>query len=556
MRRPRRRPTQADLAVAVPLRTERAAGATVLLQTARRAVRSGLVWGYVFGVLVASSAISYTRIYATQAERDGLAAAFGTNHATAALFGPAPDLQTVAGFTVFKSFMTIVVLGALWGLLTSTRLLRGEEDAGRWELLLTGRSTPSLATLQALGGLAAGLGALWLVTAVITVLTGQYSKVDFAVGPSLYFAVAQVATPAMFLAVGAVTSQLRATRRQAAALAGWILGASYAVRMVADAGVGLHGLIWVTPLGWVEELEPLTAPRPLALLPIVAFTVVLCLVALGLAGRRDAGGSIVPDRSHARARLRLLSGQVSLSIRLVRPVVVGWVCALAVAGLVLGLIAKEAGGTVSGSSVKEVFTRLGASGTGAEEFLGVAFLIVAVLAGFMAAGQITAARAEEAEGRLEHLVVEPVSRRSWLGGRLLVATGALVAGGVVAGVAAWLGSVSQGTGIALGTLLQAGLNVVPAALCLLGIGTLAFGAWPRVTAYVVYGVLGWSLLVEVVGGFGWGRRWLLDTSLFHQMAAAPAVNPDWITNVVMLAIGVVCAVAGGVWLARRDLRGA
>ena len=39
--------------------------------------------------------------------------------------------------------MTLMVLGAVWGLLTSTRLLRGEEDAGRWELLLAGQTTRS-----------------------------------------------------------------------------------------------------------------------------------------------------------------------------------------------------------------------------------------------------------------------------------------------------------------------------------------------------------------------------------------------------------------------------
>lgn len=368
----------------------------ILSETARRAVRSGALWGSILGIVVASSAISYTRLYSTQAERVALAQAFGSNKATAALFGPAPDLQTVAGFTVFKSLMTIMVLGALWGLFTSTRLLRGEEDAGRWELLLTGPSTRTKAAAQAFGGLALGLASLWFVTAVITVLVGQESSVAFSVGASLYFSVAQVSTACMFLALGALTSQLAATRRQAMTLGGWFLGGCYLMRMVADAGIGLHWLIWASPLGWVEELQPLTAPNPIALLPIAGFTVVTSTMALHFSGRRDVGGSILVDRTHARARLRLLGGQLGLSVRLLRPVVVAWVAALAATGLVLGLIAKQAGATITGSSVQEVFARLGASGTSTQSFLGVCFLIVAVLAGFMAAGQATATRAEEA----------------------------------------------------------------------------------------------------------------------------------------------------------------
>ena len=153
-------------------------------------------------------------------------------------------------------------------------------------------------------------------------------------------------------------------------------------------------------------------------------------------------------------------------------------------------------------------------------------------------------------------MVEPVSRTAWLGGRIAIAIAVLVLGGIVAGLFIWLGAEAQGAGIAFGTLFIAGINVVPPALCLLGVGVMAMGAWPRGTSYVVYGLLGWSLLVELVGGFGSGSRWLLDTSLFHQMAAAPAVSPNWTVNGVLVAIGAAAALIGAVSFRRRDLRSA
>src|ERR1700688_3939433 len=164
--------------------------------------------------------------------------------------------------------MTVIILGAVWGLLTSTRLLRGEEDSGRWELLLSGQTTRRGAAAQALVGLAVGFTALWAITALVTVVTGHSTKVDIAAGPALFFALALVSSAIMFLVVGAPTSQLAATRRQAPAYAAAVLGVSYALRMVADSGIGLHWLRWTSPLGWVEQLQPLTSPRPLALLPI------------------------------------------------------------------------------------------------------------------------------------------------------------------------------------------------------------------------------------------------------------------------------------------------
>ncbi len=401
----------------------------------------------------------------------------------------------MAGFTVFKTSMTLMLVGAVWGLLTSTRLLRGEEDAGRWELLLAGRTTRRGAVLQALGGLGAGAFVLWAVTAIITVIAGSSSKVHIGARAGMFFALALVSSSVMFLAVGAVTSQLAATRRQAAAYAAVCLGLSFGVRMVADSGIGLQWLAWLSPLGWVERLQPLTSPRPVALLPIAALSGVLAFVGVQLAGARDVGTSTLPDRARAAPHVRLLASPAGFTVRLARPSVIGWTVAVAASGLLTGVVANAAGTTMSGSSVQEVFSRLGAQATGLAAFLGVSFLILAVLVAFAAASQVTSARVE-ADGHLDHLLAQPVSRSSWLGGRLLVAVVALVFLGVVAGIATWVGTVTQGSGLRFSSAVGAGLNIVPPAMLLLGAGTLAIGAWPRRASLIVYGLLAWSLLVD------------------------------------------------------------
>ncbi len=539
-----------------PLRAQRSPGTVVAGRSARAAARSGAVWGAVFAVSVVSSAVSYTSLYTSAASRRALAAAYGSNHATSALFGPAPKLDTVAGFTAFKVGMTLMILGAVWGLLTGTRLLRGEEDQGRWELLLSGRTTQRRATGQVLAGLAAGVAVLWALTAAGTAAVGHEAKVGIPFSSACFFALAEVATAAMFAGIGAVTSQLAATRRQAAAWAATLLGVAYAVRMVADAGVGLHGLVWASPLGWIEELGALTDPRPVALVPIALLTAVAALVAVDLAGRRDLGSGLVADRARARARLGLLTGPVGLTVRLVRPTVLAWWGAIALAGLLYGLVARSAGSTVSGSSVHEVFSRLGVTGTGTETVLGICFLVLAVLVAFVGAGQLTAARGEESSGRLENLLTRPLSAAAWLGGRLGVAVVVLVVAGLLGGLAAWLGAASQHAGVRIGTVTLAGINLVPPALVILGIGVLVLGVVPRAASAVVYGYLAWSLLVVVVGGIGATSHWVLDTSVFHQMAAAPAVPVDWTANAVMVAVAAVCAAGGVAALRRRDLVGA
>ena len=132
----------------------------------------------------------------------------------------------------------------------------------------------------------------------------------------------------------------------------------------------------------------------------------------------------------------------------------------------------------------------------------------------------------------------------------------MMVAGVVAGVGTWAGAASQHSGVRFGSLVTAGLNVVPPGLFLLGLGALVIGAWPRRTSTVVYGYLAWAFLVEFAGGLIHTSHWLLDTSVFFHMVPAPATNPDWSSAAVMAGLGALGAVLGGLLLHRRDLRSA
>jgi ABC-2 type transport system permease protein len=524
--------------------------------TARKALRSGVLWGLVFGVYVASQALAYASTYKTPASREVVAKSFTSSGGLNALIGPAHDLQTVAGYTAWKSVGILSVLGAIWALLLATKLLRGEEDAGRWELLLAGQTTRRGAAAQAMSGLAASLGALFLITAVTTVVIGHTSRVHFATSSAIFFALTVTSGAAMFMAAGALTSQLAASRRQAAAYAGGALGFFFALRMVADSSGGLSWLHWATPFGWIEQLQPFTNPQPVVLSLIFALTAVMVALAVSLAGARDLGASTLPDRSSSQAHTSLLFGNVGLTVRLIRPTILGWLAGICAFGLLLGGSAREAAQSLEGSkSVEAALNRLDGGGGEVKAYLGLSFLIISLLVLLMAAGQITAARREEASGRVEHLLVRPLSRSRWMLGRLGVAAAVVVLAGALGGIFAWLGVASQGVAISFASLLGAGLNTAPAGLCLLGLGALAWGIAPRLASGAVYGILAWSFLVELLGGIVNSSHWLLDTSILHHLAPSPAVAPDWTSGGVMIAIGIGAAVLGVLAFARRDLAG-
>jgi ABC-2 type transport system permease protein len=246
-----------------------------------------------------------------------------------------------------------------------------------------------------------------------------------------------------------------------------------------------------------------------------------------------------------------------LTIRLTRPAIAAWVAALIVTGLVFGLVAQAAGSALQGAAgLEEAIQRLGATTAGAAAYLGFVFVIAAGLMAIAVAGQIAAIRNEEADGHLDNLLVRPVARWQWLAVRLGVGLGLVVAASVLAGLAAWAGAASQHADIELGELLKAGLNVIPPAVFVLGIGGLAFGVWPRGSIGVAYGLVVWSFLVETIASVFDSNHWLRDTSPLLHITPVPAANPNWTAAAWLFGLGLLAALAGIGAFGRRDLVGA
>jgi ABC-2 type transport system permease protein len=533
------------------------AGRVIARTTARRASLPGLLWGLVFGGTIASSAATYASTFPTEAARERLAVTFGGNAAWAALFGPLRNLDTVAGYTAYKSMMFVVLLGAIWGFLIATRLLRGEEDAGRWELLLSGRTTRGHAAVQAAIGLGVGVVAVWVPTAILTVGAGASAKVGIDTGAALFFATAVVSAAAMFVAIGVFVGELAETRHDANLVCAAVLAGSYLVRMAADSAPSLGWLRWLSPIGWIEELQPLTGSKPLAFVPIASLIVVLTVAAVRVAARRDLGSSAFAIRARRRPRTFLLGGQAGLTLRLTRTAVVAWIAALVLSGLVFGLVAQAAGTAIRGAAgLEDAIARLGGSANGPAAYLGLVFVVAAGLVAIAVSGQVAAMRNEEASGHLENLLVRPVARRSWLGVRLAVALGLAIAASVLAGVAAWVGAATQSAGIGLGDLLKAGVNVIPPGVFVLGLGALAFALLPRAAIAITYGIVVWSFAVETLSAVFNSDHWLRDTSVLLHVAPVPAAQANVGAALWLVGLGLLAAALGVVAFSRRDLVGA
>ena len=451
--------------------------------------------------------------------------------------------------------MACMLLGAVWGLATSTRLVRGEEEAGRWELLLAGGTTRAQSAAQAVVGLGAGVGALWVVTALLAVATGRSHRVRFEAGASMYFALALVATALMFAALGTLCSQLAQTRRQAVGYGAAVLGAAYAVRLAADSGIGLTWLRWASPLGWVEELSPSRPPGLLRSCPSPPSRrrpprPPWCWPAAVISAPGRWRAAPCPARTPGSCRVRR-----------------GWPCECRGRAWWGGGRPWPPPASCSGSSPGRPAGPSPARRCArcSPDWAPPASGPTPTSASASSSWRCSWASWPPGRPPRPGPRSPPVTSscwwcgrcrdRRWFAGRLALAAVALVVAGVLAGLCAWLGAAAEHAGVGIPALLEAGLNAVAPAVLVLGAGGLAQGLVPRATTAVTYAVLGWSLLVVLAGGFTTLDHWVLDTSIFHQMAAAPAVAADWRTAAAMAGAGVVAAAAGVGTFAHRDLTG-
>jgi ABC-2 type transport system permease protein len=294
--------------------------------------------------------------------------------------------------------------------------------------------------------------------------------------------------------------------------------------------------------------------RPLALAPIAMFTAAGFVGAVALARRRDLGASALRANDVAPPRTALLSSSDGLALRLTRGVGISWIGGLAVMGLVFGLVAESAARAVSGSNtIAEKMQRIGGRSARAAAYLALAFLSASALVAFAAASQVGATRNEEASGRLDALLVRPVSRHRWLLGRVGVTLVIVVLAAGAAGVTSWIGAATQHTGLAFVDLLEAGLNAVPPAVFVLGVAIAVFGVAPRRAPMVGYAIVTWSFIVELVAALVTTNRLVLDLSLFHHVAPAPAAPVNWSSAVWLLGLGLGGIAFGTAAFRRRDL---
>ncbi|MEU8517306.1 hypothetical protein AB0C76_37885 [Kitasatospora sp. NPDC048722] len=493
---------------------------------------------------------SYLGTYPDAASRARLAT-LQENPALRMLQGIPHAIDTPGGFVAWDGGWILVSVVGIWALLTTGRLLRGEEESGRADLVLASPLPVGRAVVVELVVLACAISVVGAAVAVVLATAGT------GAGGSVLFGLAVAGFAATFAGISAITAQVFEVRRRATGAAAAVFGLMFLVRMLANSSDSRGWSRWLTPFGWMDDLHPYADFRWQALAALLAVPVLLGAVAVRLRRVRDTGGALLAEPDRRPARARLLGGPAALAWRSTRGVLAGWVIGVAAYAFVIGSTLKTVTDLIaSDPAYRKVLRSLGWDAAQATKgYLGIMAVLIGLLLALYACWRVGAARTEEAAGRLDNTLARPVSRRRWLVGHLLLTVAATALIAVAAALALWTGTAIGAAGVGIADTLESVLNTLPVVVLLTGVAVLLYGARPRLSVAASVAVAVTAYLVQLIGpALDWPGL-VLDASPFHHLAAVPAQPFARVSAVVMTGIGLALMTAGIAAFERRDLTG-
>ena len=476
-------------------------------------------WIYALTAVAYASVAATKKLYTTAASLQAFASTAGKDKITLAMYGPASDLNTLGGVATWKLGVYGAIAAALMSMFIVVRHTRGDEDAGRLELVgagVVGRSAALTAGLVTALLADLGLGLLMAVGLVV----GGLPAID-----SLGFGLGAAGVGCVFAAIAALAAQLAASSRTAIGITTSVLGAAYLLRAVGDAASpgSWPALSWVSPIGWTLQMRAFGPLHWWVLGISVLATVALTAAAYALAGRRDLGTGLLPVRPGPAAAGGSLRGPLGLAWRLQRGPLLAWTASFVVYGLALGALASSVAQLVgNNATAREMFVKMGGQAGLVNAFLAAIMSIMGVLASVYAVQAALRLRAEESGQRAEPVLAGAVGRLTWAGSHLVFAVLGPVLLLALAGLAMGLvhGANTGDMGRAVSQLLGSAMVQLPAVWVLTGITIALFGLVPRL-AMLAWGALAAFLLLTELGVFLGLNKWAVDISPYTHTPKLP-----------------------------------
>lgn len=495
-------------------------------------------------------ALALSGIYQSDQERQIMAETM-ENPAMKALIGRGFGLDNYTNGAMLSHemlLMTMIVV-AVMSILLVNRLTRQDEENQQLELLLAlpiGRLAPSL---SAIAVLVMTNGLLAVITTISLPLL-QIESIDFL--GSLSYGLALAAAGIFFGAVTLLTAQLSNNQRGAMLLSYLVLGMSYMVRAVGDAGD--LWLSFLSPLGILQETQAFVNNYFWPQLTILFFSIVIIVFSMRLREQRDLGSGLLPDRKGKNKASRFLKTIPGFILSLQKVPLLSWAAAMLLIGLSYGSVL---GDLEIFLTENEVIQQIIGSTNGVsltEQFIAIILKVMAIISTIPTLMVFHRLKSEEVKGRLDHLLARPISRvrvYSWYAVISLVSSIVLLSLGIFS--LAGAGVYVLDTSIDFWTLVQANLVYLPAIWVVLSMMAVLYGLIGKLESLTWLYLL-FSFMTIYLGDLLEFPDWLMGASPFYWVPELPVEAFNVWPLIILTVIAGGLITLGAIGFIVRDIR--
>lgn len=521
----------------------------------KQSLKGAIIVGLIAGFMALLQGVAYPATFPDQKSREALAASLEAAPALGILYGPIKDLDSPVGYIVYRVPTFLALIASIWGLATVTRLLRGQEEDGRWEMVLAGNTSARHATRNIFLGFVGSMTVAFVLTTLLTFTAGLSKDVDISLGTSSLISLMILLPGFLFGALGVFVSQLSVTRRRVF-MYGIILAiACFILRGLGNAMSDLAWLKHATPFGWAELISPVSDTQPWWIVLFVAVSLFFVGLGIYLAGKRDVGEGFIRESTTVRPKFIFLSSPTALAFRQNFPQFIGWAAAaLGVSSVMVAITNVAVDATKDTPALAGAIAQLGGSADDLKvAFLGAGMILTATILLIMATVSVGSIRSDEAKNYLDNLLTQPIRRSVWLTSRLLLVAATILFVSLLSAIFTYIIAKTQNIPLELGNFLLVSVALIGTPLFLIGIGTLLYGFLPRFASAVMYAVIAWSFIIDMVGSAVKLDDWVTNSSLLHYISQSPSKAPDWSVFAWLVGLGVVFAALGIVRFTKRDI---
>lgn len=541
---------------------------SVFLKTLRDYRIPILGWGIGMGLVVVSPMASVATLLTTPQAREqlvSLAAGFSWNADVVAV-------DTIGGYATFKIGIFIFLI-AVWPLLAASRMLRGEEERGSLDVLLSLPRPRLRIALEKLAAMWTALLAMGVLIGLLAFAGGRKFGGEFGLGDALLFGVNLALLCAVIGGVALLISQFTQERGSAAGWTAGLLLIFIVLDMVHRVAPSAGWLSRLSPIYYYnlsKALVPSYGVNAGAMLLLLGLALLLSGTAVWLFVRRDVGGTVPlpswlrrPDRGASQA---LPVGDWSVrsvyarSLGMVAMPTLWWTLGIAgFAGWMVFVVqqmeTRFSSLLASSPTVANLIKNIGGGDASLNAgFLSAMFVLLPLFLMAFAVTQVNGWSGDEQDGRLELVLAAPQPRLSVLLGRFAALASATIFIAVVTLLVSAGAAVASGISLDGGNLAAATLGMIPLGLLIAAIGYLASG-WLRTaadTGLLSFLLLIWFFISFIGPELNWSDATLRLSPFYYY--GTPLLHGLPLTSVLgLLAVAALALAASGFRFARKDI---